>query len=223
MWWCLGWQMEKLVILYPSDNFSLLRFVLCLFFLKWCSSQVFISDLYFLSFGIPTYIANLHHQCFPFLKVTQKRDRFDPSYSWQIPVEHDPRSGRELGIWYLGLSKTVFYSSSVVLPVFIHKQTEKCYVTTLLPHFVLLTHLLFHVLWLLELLCISKGWWAASPPSLRILVVVFNELLRILFSCLYLLFSLALFVFTDLCLGNWDSFCQCYFWSTITEQRNIHE
>lgn len=55
------------------------------------------------------YIATLPHQSFPFLKVTE-RDRFDPSYSWQLPVERDPKIGRELGIWYRGLAKVVFYS-----------------------------------------------------------------------------------------------------------------
>lgn len=141
----------------PSGDFSLLRLVLCLFFLKRCSSQLFISHLCFLSFSISTYIANLHHQSFPFLKVSQKRDWSDPSCSWQIPVERDPKIGRELGIWYLGLAKTVFYSSCVVLTVFTHKQTEKmCYVTRLPPlKFVLLAHLLFHAPWLLELLCLS--------------------------------------------------------------------
>lgn len=135
----------------------------------WCSyftfyflhgAQVKSSSLYFRSSSVPTNIINLHHQSFPLQKAAQTRDGFGSSCSWQIAVERDPKIGRELGIWYLGLSKIAFHSSSLILSPITHKHPEKmCYVTRLLPlSFVLLTHFPFHHLQLLRLLCLPKGW-----------------------------------------------------------------
>lgn len=133
---------------------------------SWCLYCAFsflngaqIKSLYFPSFSVPTNIVILHHQS-SFPEGSTDKGQFGPSYSWQIPVERNPKIRRELGIWCLGLSKIAFHSSSVILSLITHNHPEKMsYVTRLLPlSFVLLTHLPFHGLQLLRILCLSKGW-----------------------------------------------------------------
>lgn len=115
----------------------------------------------------------------------------------------------EMGSWHLHLAKRVF-----ILPL----QFCRHLVTKRLRRCVKLPDQCLSVLFCsLTFSSVLFGFWGFpaslradvqwTPPCLGMLVALFSELSRILFSCLYLfLFSLALFVFTDLCLGNWDSF-----------------
>lgn len=60
-------------------------------------AQVNSLSLYFPAFSVPTNTVNLLHQpSFP--EGSTDKDGFGPSCSWQIPVERDPKIGRELGI-----------------------------------------------------------------------------------------------------------------------------